>query len=74
MLDKYNADMNIIAEIATILGSAGLGFLLNLEPALTKSYAFIILFTLVMICLGIYAKFSKKNTTEEILRTYPTKD
>lgn len=70
MTDNFNTMMKIFAETCTILSSAGLGFILNLEPTNTKLYIFFLIVILVMLLLSIYAKYARYKIMNKILKLY----
>lgn len=69
-IEHFNTTMNVISEICTIVGSAGLGFILNLTPSLTKDYISVVVAVFILIFLAIYAKWGKDHTLSKVLKLY----
>lgn len=65
----YNFN-NLIADIFVILGSAGLGCSLSTAPTATCPYAFMVIATFVCLATGLYVRWGKKRTLNQVLNLY----
>lgn len=69
-LDSLYNFNNMIADIFMVLGSAGLGCSLSIIPTPTCPYVFMVIATLVCLVTGLYVRWGKKRTLNQVLNLY----